>query len=202
MQNTNNEQSPSLDPLGSGTGAEQLPGLEEWEVELESPDYFAVVEVREGASDDEILEAAIAEMTYKTSIWKKRKTSDSKRGNSATGQALRPATGDVRARADAEPQVRSSAWVGDAPPATPDSEGWWWVVDTLDDEERPLPADVRLHNGDLHVRVFGWEYSVLVNRCGLRWGGRLAVNGASPAGEAHRQPPTVGGERKGNDGNS
>ena len=76
----------------------------------------------------------------------------------------------------------SSAWVGDAPPATPDSEGWWWVADPETREGQPVPAWVSTQNGELVVHIWGAEWSHFIQqfRGRLRWGGRLAVNGASP----------------------
>ena len=79
--------------------------------------------------------------------------------------------------------VRCSEWVGEAPPATPESEGWWWVVDGRYAPE-PEPAKVWIGQAGLTVWQWGEESPSLVRDCGhLRWGGRLAVTGASPTGE-------------------
>lgn len=49
---------------------------ETWEVELDSPEYFAIVEVRKGATEEEIEEAAIRQMCSKTYIYRKVKTNN------------------------------------------------------------------------------------------------------------------------------
>ncbi len=43
---------------------------ETWEVELDKPEYFAIVEVPKGATKWEIMEAAIKQMTDKTYIYR------------------------------------------------------------------------------------------------------------------------------------
>lgn len=77
--------------------------------------------------------------------------------------------------------VSSSEWLCEVPPATPDSEGWRWVMDDMEPRQGPKPALVSIYDGELHVQKWGWDYSILATRCALRWGPRLAVPGTSPS---------------------
>lgn len=44
-----------------------------YEIQLDSPDYFVVIEAPDNATEHQLLDLAINEMTRKTSIWVVRK---------------------------------------------------------------------------------------------------------------------------------
>lgn len=97
-------------------------------------------------------------------------------------------------KAPAEPakQVRSGALLGDAPPMTPDANGWWWLWNWA----AWCPARVRFtstwrNEPELHVQWFrdGGVADTYLSAIGVRqerWGGRIAVPGASPNDQAER----------------
>lgn len=83
-----------------------------------------------------------------------------------------------------EETVRSGAWLGEAPPTTPESEGWWWVrrvPQSTWERDNPRVALLKMVAGTLIASIWRWsgEHDVRTMEH-WEWGGRIAVPGASP----------------------
>jgi len=91
---------------------------------------------------------------------------------------IAPVTSVLGTAPTGEETLRSSAWLDEAPPATPESEGWWWVKWG---DRKPTPALVSYIDGGLTVRPFGQLHNFCLAAYDpeLSWGGRIAVPGAS-----------------------
>lgn len=95
-----------------------------------------------------------------------------------------------------KPAVRSSKLVCDAPPLTPDANGWWWrwwndamcpcIVTYLEDGGYGDPA-LKCVMLNRHGGTWNWLMRPRAKKG--RWGGRLAVNGASHTDGTLRQNP-------------
>lgn len=96
-----------------------------------------------------------------------------------------------------EKPLRSMPWVGEAPPMTPEADGWWWVwVDgqwcaaTLRFEPESVIRDATIRITFLRgTGGMSGDTMRAADVSGEVWGGRIAVPGDSPNAKISGKEP-------------